>query len=169
MTHNQIITGLKNNALTFKSLFEHIPSTQIKWKAEPGKWSLLEILCHLIDEEKEDFRARTSHVLTSPHRPMSPIDPQGWVTSRDYLGQDYDQKLQEFFQEREASIQWLENLENPQWSNSYTHRTLGELSASLFLANWLAHDYLHIQQIIKLKLDYLHQERKEDLTYAGGW
>ena len=40
---------------------------------------------------------------------------------------------------------------------------------SCFSPNWLAHDYLHIRQIIRLKFAYLQQLSKEDLSYAGNW
>jgi hypothetical protein len=43
------------------------------------------------------------------------------------------------------------------------------MTAMLFLSNWLAHDYLHIRQIIKLKFDYLEKMTGEGLSYAGDW
>ncbi len=43
------------------------------------------------------------------------------------------------------------------------------MTAKMFLSNWLAHDYLHIRQITKLKYDYLKQLTNEDLNYAGNW
>jgi hypothetical protein len=46
---------------------------------------------------------------------------------------------------------------------------LGRLSAGTFLSNWLAHDYLHIRQIIRLKYQYLQRQTRESLDYAGAW
>jgi len=43
------------------------------------------------------------------------------------------------------------------------------MTASMFFSNWLAHDYLHIRQITRLKYDYLKQLTNEDLSYAGTW
>jgi hypothetical protein len=39
----------------------------------------------------------------------------------------------------------------------------------MFLHNWLAHDYLHIRQIIRIKYDYLKKTSGEILLYAGEW
>ena len=39
----------------------------------------------------------------------------------------------------------------------------------MMLTNWLAHDYLHIRQIIKLKFDFLKDQSDEHLSYAGEW
>lgn len=160
---------LSENKELFKNIFSRINDEEIFWKPEPTAWCMLEILCHLCDEEREDFRARLNHVLTTPDAPLPPIDPQGWVDSRKYMLQDFDQKLNEFFTEREKSIEWLMNLENPQWDNYYEHPKFGKMSAKLFFTNWLAHDYLHIRQILKLKFDYLKFISKEDLNYAGNW
>ena len=66
-------------------------------------------------------------------------------------------------------MEWLMNLDNPQWDNYYEHPKFGKMSAKLFFTNWLAHDYLHIRQILKLKFDYLKFISKEDLNYAGNW
>ena len=77
--------------------------------------------------------------------------------------------LERFLNEREESIQWLETLTNPPWDNAHLHPKLGPMSASLFLNNWLAHDYLHIRQITKLKYDRLKAISGENLDYAGNW
>jgi hypothetical protein len=39
----------------------------------------------------------------------------------------------------------------------------------MIFANWLAHDYLHIRQILRLKYEYLKSISEEDLSYAGEW
>jgi uncharacterized protein YutE (UPF0331/DUF86 family) len=46
---------------------------------------------------------------------------------------------------------------------------LENLSAKMIFKNWLAHDYLHIRQIIRLKFEYLKGFTGENLSYAGDW
>ena len=89
--------------------------------------------------------------------------------SRNYLGQDYEAKLAEFLLEREKSIAWLRSLVDPKWDNTYLHPKLGPMSAELFLANWLAHDYIHIRQINRLAFEYLQDQSSIDLSYAGNF
>lgn len=139
------------------------------WKPAPGKWCLLEIVCHLYDEECRDFRARIEHVLQAPQEPFAPIDPQAWVTGHDYLGQQYGDMLQKFRDERTHSISWLDSLKKPKWDNVHQHPKLGAMSAYKLMCNWLAHDYLHIRQINALKYHYLKKISHENLTYAGNW
>ena len=169
MNSNYIISELKKNKLVFNELLENLDDNLITWKSTPDKWSLLEIVCHLVDEEINDFRARLKSTLENPEKELIPIDPIGWVISKKYIEQNYNTKLVEFLNEREKSIIYLEQLKEPKWDNFYQHAKFGKLSAKLFFTNWLAHDYLHIRQIIKLKYDYLSFTSKENLNYAGNW
>src|SRR6185503_1499228 len=52
----------------------------------PEEWSAVEIVCHLRDEEDEDFGARVRAVVRGSER-FSPIDPERWVTERRYVAE----------------------------------------------------------------------------------
>lgn len=169
MIFKRITKELNQNKTIFQGLFFEVSEEEYTWKPQPEKWSLLEIVCHLYDEEREDFRARLQHTLETPNIAMIPIDPEGWVSKRKYAEQDYFDMLDKLLKEREQSIQWLESLENPNWDNTYQHPDLGRITAQMFLSNWLAHDYLHIRQILKHKYAYLEKEMQVDLSYAGPW
>lgn len=164
-----IIQELGRNKQVFHSLFDSVYDQMYLWKPAPNKWCLLEILCHLYDEEKEDFKARIQHTFDNPELPMKTIDPVGWVEKRKYLEQNYQEVLEKFIYEREQSIEWLSQLKDPPWEQCSQHPKLGELSASMFLANWLAHDYLHLRQISRTKYQYLQKSQNADLAYAGPW
>lgn len=165
----EIIKELSRNRSVFHSMLAGTTRNEFIWKPAADKWSLVEVLCHLVDEEREDFRARVSHSLQSSKEPLPPIDPVGWVQSRKYLDQNFDRKLEEFMDERRMSVEWLNQLESPVWENFIEHSALGKMTANRFLANWLAHDQIHIRQIVKIKRAYLSFVSGEDLTYAGNW
>lgn len=164
-----VLDQLKQNKNVFIGLFKDVDKDMYLWKQTPEKWCLLEIVCHLYDEEREDFRFRTHWVFTNPNKIAPPIKPVEWVTERKYIEQDYNTMLLKFIKERENSIKWIESLQNPAWQNSFVHPKVGVLTAKHFYDNWLAHDYLHIRQITKLKFDYLNHLSGEDLNYAGTW
>jgi hypothetical protein len=164
-----IAKELNRNIDVFKNLLTDLPEAFYLWKQKPGKWCLLEIICHLYDEEREDFRDRVMHILENPELPMNPINPQGWVLERNYIRQDYCKMLVMFLNEREYSVEWLINLDSQNLDNIHKHPELGDMSAKMVLANWLAHDYLHIRQIIRLKYDYINYITGENLSYAGDW
>lgn len=167
MNHHKIIQELSSNHGAFKTLLQGLNSEHFLWKSAPEKWCLLEIVCHLNDEETEDFRTRTKQALENPKVAIKPIDPPGWVVQRNYIQQNYTQVLNKFLYKREESVNWLNSLSNPQWGNAVKHHELGKITAEMFLTNWLAHDYLHLRQIIKLKYNYLAEHSSGALNYAG--
>ena len=169
MNYPSIINQLEQNKTLFYQLFHGVSTEAYHWKPTPEKWCMLEVICHLYDEEREDFRVRLKSTLETPSQPLPMFDPVAWVKERNYIGQDYDAKVAHFIVERGRSIQWLRSLQHPKWDNAFQHPTLGPLSAHHFLCNWLAHDYLHIRQVTKLKYGYLQMQSGEDLSYAGNW
>lgn len=162
-----LINELESNASTFRNLLRIEDKLQSHWKPSSDKWCLLEIVCHLVDEEVFDFRTRAKAALYK--HPFTPIDPVSWVTSKEYIKQDYQSKVEEWVHEREASLKWLRSLQNPDWNSSLVHDKLGEMSAGLFLENWVAHDFIHLRQIIRTKRAYLDSLSDDDLSYAGKW
>lgn len=169
MNETSIIHQLEHNGAILTTMLSDIPDEMYKWKPSPEKWCLLEILCHLYDEEQFDFKSRIDHVLKTPNAPMPSIDPVNWVTQHRYMHQDYKKMLALFIEERSNSIKWLKTLSNPPWHHIHIHSKLGKMGASMLLANWLAHDYLHIRQITSVKYHYLQVHTNEPLSYAGNW
>jgi hypothetical protein len=169
MVHGYIISSLSQNSSVLKAQLQGKSREEYTFKPTPDKWCMLEVLCHLVDEEKEDFRTRVEYVLRDPNEQLPMFDPTQWPASRNYMGQDYAAKLAEYLDERAKSVAWLESLVDPQWENAYQHPKLGPLSAEMFLANWLAHDYIHIRQLNRLAFGYLQHQSGTDLSYAGNF
>ncbi len=164
-----VILRLEENATVFSGLLSKDNVMDVKWKPSRDQWCLLEIMCHLRDEEKEDFRVRVKSVLNDPSTPLPPFDPSVWVESRKYIEQEFDQVLDDFLEERKKSIAWLKTKVGEDWTLYLDHQHFGQLSAFRFLSNWLGHDYLHIRQITRLKRWFLQNLSDHDLDYAGKW
>lgn len=140
------------------------------WKPAPQHWSILEVCCHLLDEEKEDFRPRIRSTLEDASRPWPPLVLDDVSSKRAYLSRDLRQTVSDFARERAASIAWLRGNLASDWSTSYQHPKAGPLRAGELLACWAAHDALHLRQIARR----LHELAGRDsdghsLKYAGDW
>ena len=168
MEHTAIISELEQNTELFKCHLLGISEAQASWKESDAKWSLLEIICHMTDEEIKDFRARTQLLLETPNQSFVPIDPPAWVEEHTYMKQDFQEAVKRFVSERQKSITWLKSLKDPNWLSSKEHQYFGKMTAQLFLANWLAHDLVHLQQISRTKIAYLKAHCDESLNYATG-
>lgn len=160
---------LESDSEIFKNLLINISAEDQIWKPSPDKWCLLEIISHLYDEEKFDFKPRLAKILTEDHN-WDLIDPQGWVNSRNYMNNEFLETLEKFLEERKRSVEWLRDLEAKDWNVKVVHPKFGEFTAFQMLGNWLAHDYLHIRQILNLKYQILRKDfTEDDLRYAGEW
>lgn len=169
MDHAHLITQLTRHREVFRAMLSGLTDAEIRWKPAPEKWCLLEIVCHLHDEEREDFRARLHGVLNDPAAPWPKIDPVAWVEERGYMAKNFDAMLDSFLNERDRSLEWLGDLKAPRWDNAYPHPKVGPVRASLLLVNWVAHDIHHIRQINDLRYGHLASISSEPLDYAGKW
>ncbi|HAP65093.1 MAG TPA: DinB family protein, partial [Cytophagales bacterium] len=111
MNPHPIIRQLEQHIAVFQGLLEGQEAAAHRWRPRPDHWCLLEIVCHLYDEERKDFRARTRQALTGGKGEFIPINPEGWVSQHEYLKQDYTEVLRKFLKERAASVAWLRNLQ----------------------------------------------------------
>ena len=168
MNHEQISGILKENTGVFQTLVQRIGHRQSCWRPAEGKWSVLEVINHLYDEEREDFRARLDVILHNPEGEFPPIDPQIWVIERKYNERDLHDSLYYFIEERERSVAWLNELTDPDWDRVYVHPKIGDIHAGDMLAAWLAHDFMHMRQITNLLLAYHIREAKPfSVKYAS--
>ena len=160
---------MSNHAGTIHSLTLGISTEQACWKPASESWSILEVINHLYDEEREDFRVRVDYILHHPGQPWPPINPQGWVTERGYNQRDLSQSVQSFLEERRKSLAWLKGLGIPDWQASVTV-PFGRFSAGDIFAAWVAHDLLHLRQLVELHWAYtLQAVQPFQVNYAGEW
>jgi len=131
----------------FRALVCCLDEDHARWRPEPGKWSILEVINHLHDEEREDFRQRLDLTLNRPGAAWPSIDPGTWVRERAYNDRNFKNSIENFVSERRKSVAWLRSLESPDWKSSHEHPVFGPIGAGDILCAWLAHDYFHARQI----------------------
>ncbi|MCA9271986.1 MAG: DinB family protein [Phycisphaerales bacterium] len=141
-----------------------------RWKPPSGAWSVLEIVCHLADEEAEDFRVRVLSTLEDPTKPWPGIDPEGSVTERRSNEKILAEELGRFTRERAESIRLLRELSEPNWDRTYRHPSIGDLRAGDIMVSWAVHDMLHLRQIAKRRYELLSLAAPDfSHSYAGDW
>jgi len=141
-----------------------------RWKPAPEHWSILEISCHLLDEEREDFRSRLRSTLAAPSAAWPPLILDGIAEKRRYNERDLTKTLDEFAQERSESVAWLRSLTNIDWRQAYVHPKAGPVTAGDLLSSWTAHDALHLRQIAKRIYGLASRDAGTHSTrYAGDW
>ncbi|MBO9392542.1 DinB family protein [Caldilinea sp.] len=157
------------DAERIRVLVQGVSSDQARWKPDDISWSILEVIGHLYDEERLDFRVRLDFMLHRPGEPWPAINPQGWVQEHRYNEEELQELLGGFLAAREDSVRWLRGLLSPNWEAVY-EAPFGQIRAGDLLAAWVAHDLLHMRQLVELHWGYLVKEVEPyQVVYAGEW
>jgi DinB superfamily len=122
--------------------------TPERWRARPApdEWAAVEIVCHLRDEEAEDFGARVRVILEGGTR-FAPIDPEGWAMARRYHDAEPAAALAAFRERRAASLALLADAPPDRLTASGESPSGLRLSGLDLLAAWVTHDGLHLRQL----------------------
>ena len=169
MDFETLYRELEYGAEIIRSLLTGITQTEAQVKPTPESWSILEVVCHLGDEEREDFRQRVDFILNRPGEEWPPIHPGAWVTERKYNERDLEQSLNDFRAERQKSLAFLKGLESANWDASHMTE-FGERKAGELLGSWVAHDHLHMRQLVELRRARVEKiTAPYDILYAGDW
>lgn len=169
MKFEVLYSELQNSTEMIRALLSGITQEESQIKPTPESWSMLEVVCHLYDLEREDFREHLDFILNRQEEEYHVIDPQSWVKERHYNEQDYQAMQEKFFAERRKSLTWLRGIAASNWDTTYTSE-YGSVMAGEMFSCWIAHDNLHIRQLVELRRTRIENiTRPYPLEYAGDW
>ncbi|MCB9883205.1 MAG: DinB family protein [Planctomycetes bacterium] len=170
MNPNLLIEFLRRFPEHVTPLVANLDEGTLHHRPGPASWSVLEIVGHLLDEERKDFRPRLQSLLEDPGREWRPIAPAQDVVDGAYHERALGELLAAFVEERGRSLAWLDDLRDPDWNLTYQHRTLGPIQAGDLLLSWASHDLLHVKQITRRVFESLADAAKSySSSYAGSW
>ncbi len=168
MDYKALREALAAQADLIRGLVDHLSEQEVRWKPGPDRWSVLEVVGHLHDEERCDFRVRLDILLHQSGAPWPEIRPMEWVTERDYNGRELVTSLGAFLEERQASLEWLDSLDSPDWERGEEAPWGGVFHAGDMLAAWVFHGELHMRQLIRLRQDITTARAQPySVAYAG--
>jgi hypothetical protein len=129
-----------------RNLVDGVDPALLRAREGENRWSPLEILAHLLDEEREDFRPRAQAAAAG--RPIERgIAPEKWAIERSYNDMDPEHVLGDFESERARSCRWLADLDVERLEAALEHPELGRMRCGDFVAAWRMHDLLHLRQL----------------------
>jgi len=115
MEFNTLYQELQFSTEMIRALLAGVAPEESRLKPSAESWSILEVVCHLYDVEREDFREHLDCILHRQNEKWHEIDPQRWVTTRKYNEQNFAEMQEKLLVEREKSFAWLNGLINPDW------------------------------------------------------
>jgi hypothetical protein len=133
-------------AKKLERLIKGVPTSKLRKRPAPDKWSVAEILAHLADAEiVGGFRMRL--ILGAPGTPIVAFDQDSWVTSGHYGKRDPRKSMEQFRVLREANIALLKSLTPEQWKDYGMHSERGQESIEHVVRMFAGHDVNHLRQI----------------------
>ena len=162
----QHLATLEATPARLEAALKGVSKKRSLWSPAPGKWSILEIVCHLRDMEREAYLDRYRRILETPADgagtgPSLPdIDGDVISLERDYRNARLSEVLREWSAVRKETLRFLRGVNADQWRLVGVHETAGRLTMTdLLLRQVAGNDEAHLSQIDAIKMRYELFER----------
>lgn len=139
----------KNTAKRLQKLIKPLSKKQMKRRPAPDRWSIAEILAHLVDAEVVgSWRMRL--IMGSDGVPITAYDQDVWATTFDYGNADPKDSLRVFRTLRENNLTLLKSVPKKLWENHGLHSERGKETIAHMVRMFAGHDLNHLEQVEKL-------------------
>ena len=154
----------KATAAKLKKTIHGLTPKQLKWKPQPGKWSIAEILAHLADAEiVGSWRMRLT--IGASGTTIQPFDQDVWASAFQYGKRDAKHSLEIFRVLRENNLAMLKALPAESWEHFGMHLERGKETITHVVRMFAGHDTNHLRQIegiaSQLKGSQLKKKKKK--------
>jgi uncharacterized damage-inducible protein DinB len=146
VAEGDILQTLEQQMENSLSLLRTIPSDKANFRYAPDKWSVKELLGHLIDSERI-FSYRALRFARNDQTPLAGYDQDDYVREGDFDSRDLADMAEEFATLRRATIQLLRSLNETEWLR---HGKANENDVSVrALAYIIAGHELHHMEVLR--------------------
>ena len=151
----------RTTAPKLKKLTRGLIPKELKWKPEPGKWSIAEIVAHLADVEiVASWRMRS--VLGANGTTIQPFDQDTWASVFHYAKRDVNQSLEVLRVLRENNLAMLKSLPRESWDNYGIHAERGKETIAHLARMFAGHDTNHILQVERIAAQLKSARQKKN-------
>ena len=135
-----------------KEALRGVPRKLLLFTPAPGKWSILEILCHMRDMEREAYLERYTRILGEPEPRLPDINGDALAIERDYRAQKAGDVLRDWTRLRRETLRIIRKAKPEQWRRAGVHETAGRLTIDELVARHaVGNDVAHLAQIEAIK------------------
>ena len=135
--------------ITVARLIEGVREDMLHQKPAPQKWSVVEIIAHLAEDELTSswrYRQMLEHNGVS----LMGFDQDLWARLGDYASWNARDALEMFRLLREANLRLLHRLSPAEWEREGHHAERGRMAVRELARHMAAHDINHIRQIERI-------------------
>lgn len=145
-----IVATVKSLPAIFSEILSDLPADAWTKSSHPDEWSLVEIISHLRDVEREVNLPRIQTFLQEENPFITADDTDVWAAERGYAEQDGEAALRAFVTARMETLDALNNLTDEDWQRSGRHAIFGPITLREQMAFMAEHDRVHLRQVYKL-------------------
>jgi len=139
----------KETARKLEKLIKPLSKAQLTGQPEPGKWSIAQILAHLVDAELAgSWRMRS--IIGNNGVSLLPFDQDVWAEIFVYSRCDPKASLETFRALRENNLRMLKALPKNLWGNYGIHQERGKETIAHIVRMFAGHDLNHLAQVEKI-------------------
>jgi len=144
------VAVLEETPHVLHSVLSHAPPDVAGWKPSPDRWSIREVLAHLVDVESAGFRARIEAMVREDDPVLPAYDQMAVISSGKYSARTAPELLKEFEQERAETLRLLLRLPARTLDRAGRHSEVGRVTVRELVNEWAFHDLGHIRQVAEL-------------------
>jgi len=97
-----VAKAISTNARNFRKLLKRIPKKKIDYAYEEGKWTIREMLQHIIDAERV-FSYRATSIARKDATPLPSFDENQWAAHSQASSRKWKEMIEEFRSLRSAN------------------------------------------------------------------
>jgi hypothetical protein len=131
---------------TVAELIAAIPEARLRERPSPGKWSVVEIIAHLAEDElSSSWRYR--QMIENSGCALAGFDQDEWARLGNYRSWKPAEALEMFRLLREANLRLLHGLSADEWERYGVHAERGRITVRDLARHMAGHDMNHVDQI----------------------
>lgn len=145
----ELLAVYRSTPVTLRALVAGAGESLIKRRPADDDWSIIEIVCHLVDVEERTVK-RIERMLTEDNPALPGFDQDELVEARNYRSRDIEEELSLFASARQAHVARLKGLDDAGWRRTGQHEEVGVITVEALTAHMAAHDAIHLAQIASI-------------------
>ncbi|MCF6277782.1 MAG: DinB family protein [Anaerolineales bacterium] len=145
-TPDAIMATVKAIPAALTEALSTLSATDWRRRPDPTQWSLVEIVAHLRDVEREVNLPRIRTFLQKSDPFITADDTDVWAAERGYAEQNGPDALRDFFTARLETLTTLRHVKPADWQRAGRHAIFGPITLHEQLGFMAEHDRVHLRQ-----------------------
>lgn len=146
---------LRSTPAKLKAALKGVPKALLLYTPAPGKWSILEIVCHLRDMERDAYLERYKRILAEDTPQLPDVHSDACALEGDYRAQKLGETVRDWMKLRRECLKLLAGVKREQWDRAGIHASAGRLTLADFVRRQaVGNDEAHLAQIEASKRRY---------------